>query len=247
MNRTRIGLCAALLLLVILVVSAPARILTAFVPGQQLILQGVSGTVWKGVSSRALVAVEGGYLHLGRLSWSLSPGSMLLLRPTVEVHSQWGSQRINAVVTYRPSGNMELTAVDALVPAALVRQFVPLQLSGEFAMQLSWLDIVDGLPVAGEGRLVWSNGGWTSPSGERSLGSYAIDFAPSANASMVGAVMTLSGALEASGGVSLDGRDYAVDIVLTGSGLDDPQLKRALQLIAIAEGESYRVVLDGAF
>lgn len=247
MPRFLIGLCGVLLLLFLLVASAPARLLSAILPPGQVTMQGVSGTLWQGVSSRTVAAVEGGYLHLGRVAWSLSPGSLLLFSPRIDIDSQWGNQRIRGELVYNSRGSIDFTNVDALIPAALVQQFVPLELSGNFALLLPRLDVVDAEPRAGEGRIVWQDGAWVSPDGKRPLGSYAIDFQQLAGEPLVGEVVTLSGSLEAAGKVSLDGRNYAVDILLSGPGLDDPQLKQALQLVAIPEGDDFRVSLEGAF
>lgn len=247
MSRLLIAGLGVLLLCLILLATAPARIILPLLPGDQLILQGVSGTLWQGVSSRALVAVPGGYFHLGRLSWSLTPSSLLTLRPRVALDSRWGGQRIQGDVVYGSSDSLQLHGLDAVLPAALVRQFVPLDLSGSFALVSPQLLIEEGATVSGVGRLVWRNGGWMSPGGKRSLGSYAIDFEQHQGAPLVGEVVTLSGELQASGDVSLDGRDYAVDMVLSGAGLSDPLLEQALQLVAIPEGDRFRLQLQGSF
>jgi general secretion pathway protein N len=237
----------AALLLVILLVTAPARLILPFLPVDQLTLQGVSGSLWQGFSSRALVAVPGGHLHLGRLSWSLTPSSLLTLSPRVALDSRWGGQRIQADVVYKARDSLELYAVDAVLPAALVRQFIPLELSGSFALISPQLVIEGGVPVAVSGRVIWRDGGWMSPQGQRHLGTYAIDFQQLEGSSLLGEVETVSGELQAGGNVSLDGRNYAVDIVLSGAGLDDPQLEQALQLVAIPEGDRFRVKLQGSF
>ena len=247
MSRLWIGVAAALVLLIILVATAPARVIAPFLPGDQLVLQGVSGSLWRGRSSRALVAVQGGHLHLGRVSWSLSPLSLLSLGPRIAVESQWGEQRIEAELVYRSPRSMELTDVDAVLSAALVRQFVPLELSGSFSLLLPHLVVEDGMPLEGAGRVVWQNGGWVSPQGRRPLGSYAMDFEQLAGSALLGEVVTLSGELQASGTVSLDGRDYAVDILLGGRGLEDPQLQQALQLVAVPDGDRFRVKMSGSF
>mgnify|MGYP001823902518 CR=1 FL=1 len=218
-----------------------------FLPGEQFLLQGVSGTLWEGVAGRALVAVQGSYLHLGRLNWSLSPLSLLSLGPRVDLDSHWGAQRIQGELVYRSAESLELSDIDAVLPAVLVRQFVPLELSGSFALLLPRLVIDGGLPVEGAGQIVWQNAGWVSPRGKRALGTYAFDFEQTRGSALSGEVVTLSGDLQASGSVSLDGRNYAVDIVLSGPGLDDPQLQQALQLVAIPEGDQFRVQMQGSF
>ena len=58
---------AALLLLLLvgnLVISAPARLLSLVVPAEQVLLYGLSGTVWRGSASSAMLRLPQGYLHL---------------------------------------------------------------------------------------------------------------------------------------------------------------------------------------
>lgn len=245
MPRFLTGALVALVLLFILLSTAPARMISPFLPGDQVVLQGISGSLWQGVASRAMVAVQGSYLHLGRLSWSLSPLSLLTLGPRVTMDSHWGGQRIRGELVYRSTESLDLADVDAVLPASLVRQFIPLELSGSFALLVPHLVIDAGMPVEGAGRIVWQNGGWVSPQGNRALGTYAIDFEQPEGGAWLGEVVTLSGDLQASGTVGLDGRTYDIEIVLSGQGLDDPQLKQALQLVAIPEGKQFRVKMQG--
>lgn len=248
MSRTKFGVLAALVLLAIMVVTAPARVILPFLPGDRVLLQGVSGSLWQGASSRALVALQGSYLHLGRLTWSLAPMSLLTLGPRLELDSRWGGQLIQGDVVYHSANSLELSSVEAVFPAALVRQFIPLELSGSFSLLLEHLVIDEGMPVQGNGRIVWQDGGWLSPQGKRRLGSYAIDFEqPEGGSGLLGEVVTLAGELQASGDVSLEGNNYTIDIVLSGQGLEDPQLQQALQLVAIPEGDRFRVKMQGSF
>ncbi len=245
MSRTRIALAATLVLVLLLLTMAPARLLSVVLPGDQLALQGVSGSLWHGNASRAMVRAGRGYLHLGTVEWRLSPLSLLLFAPRVELQSRWGSQRLDAQLVYRGSDSLDLFDVDIEVPAALVREFIPLELAGSFSLQAPRLSIRDGLPQEGEGRLVWQFAGWISPDGPRSLGAYAVDFDQPGGEGLTGQVITLSGELEAQGRLGLVGRDYDVDVLLSGPGLSDGQLRQALQLVAIPEGDSFRVKLRG--
>ena len=50
----KLGLALGLLLLLGLVISAPARLLTYVLPPGQVVLQGVSGTLWQGRAGSCL-------------------------------------------------------------------------------------------------------------------------------------------------------------------------------------------------
>lgn len=246
MSRIRLGLTAALLLLVLLLATAPARLLSWVVPPEQLALEGASGTVWRGQASRAMVAAGSGYLHLGAVHWTLSPLTLFILSPELHLDSVWGTQRLAGDFIYRGEQQVSVTDLDARLPATIVKHWLPLELTGYLLLQVPLLVLEEGLPSEVSGRIIWENGGWVSPQGQRTLGSYAVDIQQLPGGDLLGEVITLGGDLEASGQVSLSGRDYRVDILIGGPGLSDPQLQQALQLVAIPEADRFRVRLEGS-
>ncbi|GHD09740.1 hypothetical protein GCM10007052_08200 [Halioglobus japonicus] len=246
MQRFKFGLVAALFLLVCLLVLAPARLVTVFIPAGQAQLQGVNGSLWHGTASRAVVSTQVGALQLGQLEWRIKPWSLLLLAPRVELRSQWGQQYLNAQLLVRGAEDIDLNAVDVRLPAELVKQVLPLELAGLVSLQASRLSVRAGVPVAAEGRLVWQQAGWRASGAIRPLGDYALELTSSENGNIAGEVITLSGDLVAEGGLALEGNQYSVDVLLSGPGLDDRMLQQSLQLVATPEGQNFRVKLTGA-
>ena len=163
-TRTFRVLALALLLLLCLLVTAPARLLGLILPADMIIMQGFSGTLWRGTASRCLVQTPAGFLHLGVVEWRLDPLSLLLFAPRVTLDSDWGSQSFNSEVVLRGGQDVDLRALEATVPAGLLSQFAPVELDGLLQLQLEYLMLRDGVPAQGKGRLVWLNGGWDSPS-----------------------------------------------------------------------------------
>lgn len=247
MSRTAAGLVLALCFLVGLVTTAPARLLTLLLPADQAVLQGFEGTLWRGSASRCLLRTEAGYLHLGALEWSLDPLSLALFAPRLRLHSTWGAQTLAGELVVRGSQDLDLQAFEARLSADLVRQFAPMALAGTLSVQLQSLLLRDGLPYSGAGRLVWQNAGWQSPQGPLPLGSYALDFQQPPGEQLVGEVLTLSGPVRAQGTLRLQGREYALDILVSSQGSPNPQLEQALSLIATPGPEGHRVKLDGEF
>lgn len=245
MERIRVAPVAVLLLLMLAMILAPARLLNPVFAERGLLLEGLEGTVWQGSAARALVPAGGGYLHLGSVRWQLSPWSLFMLAPRVTVSSRWGRQQLSGVIVYRSSDDIRLSDVDATLGASLVRQFVPLELSGDLSLLAQQIELRNGLPYAADGRLVWRDGGWVSPQGRRSLGDYALDFKQPAGESLTGTVVTVGGSLQVQGRILLTGREYDVDLLLSGAGLTDPQLQQALQLIAAPEYGGFRLSLQG--
>lgn len=244
--RILTGLAAALALVLLLLWLAPARLLTAVLPAGQVAIQGASGSLWRGQAARVVLATPAGPLQLGALSWQLHPLSLLAFSPRVTLDSQWGGQRLQGSVALAGGNRIELAALEAAVPASLLRQFLPLQLEGQLSLQSPALVLEQGLPVAGAGRVVWQDAGWVSPDGPQALGHYVLEFEQQPGAALAGRVLTLSGPVQAEGSIGLAGSDYSIDLLLSGPGLADPRLAQALQLVAAPEGSGFRVRLQGS-
>jgi general secretion pathway protein N len=233
------------LTLVVIIVNAPARLLGYILPDQGVLLSGYSGGLWRGGASRCLVSVPGGYLHLGAVEWSLRPLSLLLLSPSLSITSRWGQQQISGQVTVHDSQEVSLADFDANVSAGILQQFLPLALAGDISARVEHLTIRGGESQRAEGRLVWQRGVWKSPQGVQALGSYAIDFAQQEQTPLVGELITLEGPIKAEGSVQLQGRAYNVDVAVGSEGSMDPQLQRALSLLARPVDDGYHLVLQG--
>ncbi len=247
MSRLALGLLLAALLVVSLLASAPARLLSQVLPADRVVVQGFGGTLWHGTASRCLVQAGPGYLHLGRVEWRLDPLSLLTLAPRLTVESQWGRQRIAGEIELRGDRDFDLADVEATVSADLVRQFAPLALGGTLNGNFSHVAVRDGLPVAARGRLVWQEAAWEAPQGMQPLGTYAVDVETAGEGILTGEVLTLSGEVRAEGLVELQGPTYRVDILLSGEDALDEQLARALALVATPEEGNYRLRLEGGF
>jgi general secretion pathway protein N len=249
-NKSRLlwAVILALFLFVYLVVSAPARLLHLVVPGGQLLMHGVTGSVWRGSASSLQVRLPQGYVHLGSVQWSLQPLSLLMLAPRVSLNSNWGNQDFSGELVFRGQRDLGVYDFEGQVAADLLRHFAPVALDGMFNLQMTELQLRDGLPYSAQGRLVWQEGGWLSPRGLVPLGTYALDFQQSPGEALSAEIITLSGPLQASGGVEMQGRHYDVDILVGSSEQSlDPQLQDMLSLIATPEGNEYRISVKSDF
>lgn len=247
MTRLLWALLLVLFLFVLLIVSAPARLFGVVVPGDQLLMGGLTGTVWRGSAASVQLKLPQGYWNLGAVQWSLHPLSLLVFAPRVSVSSEWGDQRFAGDLVLRGQRDLGVFKFDGRIAADVLRHFAPVALDGVFNLQLTELQLRGGLPHVAEGRLVWQDGAWQSPRGLVPLGTYALDFAQAKGEVLRGKVITLSGPLQVEGGVELDGRQYSVDILMGSDEVLDPQLPDMLSLIAIPEDGDYRLVVSGAF
>lgn len=249
MRTTRLLGAAALILLLVaaLVVTAPARLLYLAVPGDQLLLRGLSGTVWNGSASGVLLRMPQGYLQLGAVQWSLRPLSLLLLAPHMSLHSEWGSQTLAGEIILRGQRDLDVLNLDANMAAALLSHFAPVAVEGMFNLQVAHLQLRNGLPHSAKGRLIWKEGGWRSPQGLVPLGTFALDFDQAPGETLLGKVITLAGPLQADGTVQLRERHYEVDILLGSEQPLAPQLRNMLSMIAVPEDAAFRIDMKGDF
>lgn len=249
MRNFRLAGAVVLILLFVaaLVVTAPARLLYLAVPGDQLLLRGLSGTVWHGSASGVLLRMPQGYLQLGAVQWSLKPLSLLLLSPHLSLRSEWGSQTLTGELVLRGQRDLDVLDLDANVAATLLGHFAPVAVDGMFNLQVGHLKLRNGLPYSAKGRLVWKEGGWRSPQGPVPLGTFALDFEQAPGDALQGNVITLSGPLQASGTVLLRERHYEVDILIGSEQPLDAQLRNMLALISVPEGAGFRVGMKGDF
>lgn len=244
-NRLVWAVALALLLFVNLLITAPARLLNLVVPSDVVQLRGLSGTVWDGSSSGVLLRLPQGYFQLGVVQWSLHPLSLLTLSPHLSLSSKWGKQTLAGEVIIRGQQDLDLLNLEVQLAADVLSRFAPVAVAGLFSLQTDLLQLRDGLPYSGNGRLVWQNAGWKSPNGLVPLGSYALDFQQPQDGPVAGEVITLSGPLQASGSLLLQQQRYEVDIQLSSDDALDAQVKQMLSLIAQPEGEGFRLKLTG--
>lgn len=245
MSRTAQGFVLCLLLLVCLIATAPARLLLYVLPANELIMQGLSGTLWRGQANRTLVATGSGYIQLGRVHWSLSPLSLLTLSPSGKLNSEWGKQKISTDLHITGSQSVEFEHLDALFSTQILRAFLPLSVGGDIAVQLQHLKLENSAPTQVAGRFVWQNALWESARGVVPLGTYALELDQALGGDLSGDIITVSGAVVANGKVILADENYSVDISVKADADLNEQLEEALSLIAQVVPGGYRVKFDG--
>ncbi len=244
-GRWLAGVLATVVLLLLLVISAPAHLLQRLLESSPVAAEGMQGTVWQGRASRVLVATDVGLLHLGEVSWTLRPWSLLTLAPRLEVSSRWGGQRLEAEVRLRGRNDFELDNLDASFDAALLRHLAPVALQGTVSLQAQQLRLRDGLPVQAQGRVLWQRAAWDSPRGTLPLGSYVVEFVQPRGGDLSGEVLTLAGPVQATGELQLARSSYSIAVLIAHEGSWDPQLQEALSLLARPVAEGYDLRLEG--
>jgi general secretion pathway protein N len=244
MNKLRWLPALVVLILLLLVVTAPARLLGQLVPAQALLLSGFGGSVWSGRAAAAAVPLTGGVLQLGELEWRLRPWSLLLLSPRAQITSRWGQQRVEAQVSVSPGGTITLSEATISIPAEIARHWFPVLLSGNVTLQTERLVLEDLRPTAGAGRLVWQQAGWSADGSSNRLGDYALEFEVVAPGEVAGNIITLAGPVEVVGTANLYPDRYTVDARLGSDGGLSPGLSNALRLFATPTDSGFHIKLD---
>ena len=245
MSRTTLGVTLALVFLICLLTLAPARLVNALLPGDRVIMQGYTGTVWQGAASRTLVRADSGYIHLGEVHWSLRPLSLLTLSPRFTVESTWGRQSIKTNVRITGSESLDFTELDVRIPVKLLQQFLPIAIAGELSVQAEKLHLDRGIPRSAEGRVIWRDAAWGSAQGTVLLGSYAMDFLQSPGEALIGKIITIAGPVSAEGRAELQGKHYILDALVSSDIGLNIQLEQALSLVAQPVGQGWRIQFDG--
>ncbi|MEE4191738.1 MAG: type II secretion system protein N [Halieaceae bacterium] len=247
MQRVFLGAGLALLFLLVLVSTAPARLVGYLVPEDQLRLSGFSGTLWEGVASNAAVATPEGWVQLGRTRWSLSQIYLLALMPTMDIESEWGQQNLRANIRLYPSGDVLVRGLRTSFSASLIKQFMPVNLRGTLTLESPRLKFADGVPAEGRGKLLWRQAFWRGVRGSQPLGDYELNFQVPAPAGGNAQVKTLAGPIRIEGSLEVSGREYSVDASLTSDEVIDAELASALELMATPVDGGFRLKFNSEF
>lgn len=232
MKLWRWGAALMALLFVFLLVSAPARLLVYFLPSKQIVAQGFGGSLWNGTADSVAIAAPGGHLQLGRVEWELSPWSLLLFSPAMDLETTWGKQRLVGNLRLYPGGDIELSDTDISLDASLVKSWLPIQIDGQLSVLTPELAIEDAQLASGQGRLVWQRARWYSSRGPQPLGDYVAEFEIPDSGQLSAKISTLSGPVEINGQASLFGQALTVDLKLTSKEAFHPELAQTLGLMA---------------
>ncbi|MEM1404465.1 MAG: type II secretion system protein N [Pseudomonadota bacterium] len=234
----------ALLILSVALASLPARVITLFVPEGQLLLSGVSGSLLEGRAARAILPTPQGPFHLGELSWSISPLSLLALSPKASVDSTWGDQRLSASVS-SSRDEVQLINLDVSLNAAILRQFLPVDVEGRASLLFEELTVTPTSVKSAEGRITWQNAAWHSASSRHRLGSYVALVTSPGEGLIETRVDTLAGPVTVSGGGSGSMDAYEMELLIDSEERMPQELSRALSLVATPEENGYLLRLSG--
>ena len=243
MNYRRVSVLAAVLVIALLVIRAPASLLGNALP-PAVNVTGLAGTVWKGEAAYVEIPLQAKPFALGRISWTLNPMG-LFFGDVIRLRSDWGSQTVDVSVSPALNGSFDVNDAQLRIDLGWLRQLLPFYVGGQLKADLASLTFTsDGRPTTANGRVVWENATWRAVGGDVSLGSYAVDVTTS-DAGIRATIITLKGALEVDGSVTIVGDSYRVMANLSGPAVRNEAFQQAIALLAVPNGSGYRIELSG--
>lgn len=243
MNYRRVSVLAAALVIALLVTRAPASLLGNALP-PAVNVTGLAGTVWKGEAAYVEIPLQAKPFALGRISWTLNPMG-LFFGDVIRLRSDWGSQTVDVSVSPALNGSFDVNDAQLRIDLGWLRQLLPFYVGGQLKADLASLTFTsDGMPTTANGRVVWENATWRAVGGDVSLGSYAVDVTTS-DAGIRATIITLKGALEVDGSVTIVGDSYRVMANLSGPAARNEAFQQAIALLAVPNGSGYRIELSG--
>ncbi len=243
MTYRRVSVLAAALTIMLLITRAPASLMGFAIP-PTVNATGFSGTVWKGAVAHVEIPLQSRPFAMGRLTWTLNPAG-LLWGDLIRVKSDWGSQRIDVAARPVLNGSVQVNEAMLRIDLGWLRELFPLYVGGQLKTDIESLSIAaDGTPTSANGRLVWENAAWRAIGGDVSLGSYAVDVTTT-DAGIRASIITLKGALEIDGSVTIVGDNYRVVANLSGPTARNEAFQQAIALLAVPTGSGYRIELSG--
>ena len=243
MNYRRVSVLAAALVIALLVTRAPASLVGNALP-PAVNVTGLAGTVWKGEAAYVEMPLQAKPFALGRTSWTLNPMG-LFFGAVIRLRSDWGSQTVDVSISPALNGSFDVNDAQLRIDLGWLRQLLPFYVGGQLKADLASLTFTsDGMPTTANGRVVWENATWRAVGGDVSLGSYAVDVTTS-DAGIRATIITLKGALEVDGSVTIVGDSYRVMANLSGPAARNEAFQQAIALLAVPNGSGYRIELSG--
>ena len=243
MSYRRGSAIAVALVLALLIVRTPASLVGYLLPSA-VKATGFDGTLWNGEVAHVEIPLQGQPFAVGRITWALNPLG-LVFGDLIRLQSDWGNQEADVSISPSIDGSLAVRRAEVLIDLAWLRELLPLYIGGQLRADMRSLELSsDGLPTTANGRVVWQNAAWRAFGGDVSLGSYALDIATS-DTGIRANIITLKGALEVDGSVTIADKRYRIMANLSGPAARNEAFQQAIAVLAVPDGSGYRIELSG--
>jgi general secretion pathway protein N len=220
----------------VLVFSFPARVAYNWFAPPDIVLTGISGSVWAGSAVEGLAA--GAYIQ--DISWKLKPASFLTGKLAFATSSKPASGSLTTDVAVSLDGSLTMSNISGRVPLDLVHPALQQNgISGDVSLNFESLIIRNGVPVKADGNIIISN--LFAPNlSSAQLGDYKAEFQATTDA-VIANVEDLSGVLDVSGTLTLSpDRTYQLIGEVATRPDAPPSITQQLQFLGSADERGFR-------
>lgn len=236
-------LAGVIAFLISAVIHAPAAILYAWLvpaePAPMVTASGLTGNLLQGKASVLRVQQQ---LLLTELEWTLKPWALLRGRLGYTLQSSDPKLMLAGDAAAGLGGalhldDFRLTGGVRKVLAAAGQPFVPVD--GQLALNVSHLQLSQGWPTVGDGRLQLLGLAWTLARDPVALGDFAVTFSHERD-ELVALVSTLSGPLDVNGDGRLKAdRSYEIHLQVRPKPDAPPMLMNLMRSLGPADAQGY--------
>ena len=225
-----------LVLIVVLLVTFPARVAYQWFSPPDLQLSGISGSVWSGSAAEGLA----GGAYIRDISWTLQPAALLSGKLAFDTLSRPASGTMDTRVAVGLDGSLTLSALKGSVPLDLVHpSFQQGGISGDLRLDFETLTLKSGVPVDVAGSVVISDF-FARDLSAGAIGDFRADF-QTVDGAISGVIDDLSGVLDVEGTITLSrDRTYSlVGDVATRPGAP-PSIEQQLRFLGSPDDRGFR-------
>ena len=223
-------------------VTLPARVVLKPLASHGIIVNGVTGTFWKGTAQ----VVQAGAINLGSVEWDMHALPLLTGRVVADVKLTRADGFVQANVSATPSGRIALSELMASLPlSTLPPSVAPQGWLGKVNVKLASLVVANGWPASAVGTVeVIDLVG--PPRQPAAMGSYKLTFPEQSRSDVITGALTdiNNGPLQIAGTLELKAADrsYVINGLVATRPDASPQLANSLQFLGPPDAQGRRPV-----
>lgn len=240
--RGRLITAGAVILVVGLVTTFPARVAYNWFAPPSLRLETISGSVWNGRAAQAQAVG----IYLRNLTWRIKPLALFAGKAAFAVTAEPQSGFVDATVALGITGTIRLQDLQASLPLQPFESSVGMPgLRGNVNLQFDRVVIKDGVPVAANGELAVAD--LVAPMIYRgSIGGYRAEFFTQ-NTGVVASIVDTDGVVDIAGSLEIaPDRSYEFLAQLAPKAETPSKLREQMRFLGTAnERGRYELRLEG--
>ncbi len=140
-------------------------------------MSGVSGTIWAGRASLVSVKIKEVDRSIGQLSWDMNMLSFLTLKPCAKVNAEMDSQQFGGNVCVAGKNSFMIKDASANFPAGLLQGLTPINIDGQFSLNITKLEMANGQLGALAAKVTWMGAKVFNGTNWMALGNLGADLA----------------------------------------------------------------------